>query len=196
MATRQATHRNVVECAHLILGAARELSAERARQPIGADDPPAAQVGTSWRTQLPSAADYLLEEAEQATCDAVFMTYGEIVDQMGIDDVCRLRDAANDVIEDAGTLAVFAVDDWFEHDRNVDAIADLGAETPEEVAAGYWLYRWLDRQPGELQSLVGAMEAATACLSVALDLLPERSDDDIVAWWVGPESPSTTKARS
>ncbi|GAB2761831.1 hypothetical protein GCM10027020_12660 [Nocardioides salsibiostraticola] len=181
---REPVRRKVIECAEMLLGRARELTGSsdgvrRAASTVGAGELP-------WRAQLEEAVNWIPDECEEAACSAMFMTFGSIADQSGLDEILRLEVAADKFLDGSGKLLVFAVDDWFEHDENFEAIRDLGAETPEEIGADYWLYRWLDLQPSDCQTLLQAVEAVAACLSVVLDLLP-NSDAETVEWWVGPE---------
>ena len=171
-------HRKIVEGAEMLLGRAREYagSTEAAFPPDG-----------GWQVQLAGACEWIPEEAEEAIRAAVFTTFGSIADQIGLTEVAHLAQEANEVKAEAGRLLVCAVDDWLEHDGNSDAILDLGAETPGEIAAEHWIERWLKHQPEDARTLPQVAETAAAALSVALDLLPEGSDEDTVAWWVGPD---------
>lgn len=137
---------------------------------------------------LHAAGDWVGDVLADALEDALLLTAGAVLTDVGPDAVTRDATAAESTYPGAGTLILIKAADWADASEDPASIAALGLETAATVAADAGFNRWLDRcRPGREPDIRDLCEAGAVALAQMWPRQSRYTTTEITRWWLGPD---------
>lgn len=137
---------------------------------------------------LNAAGEWVGDVLADAFEDALLVTAGGLLSDVGPDAVRSDASAAESAHSGAGSLILIKAADWADASDDPASIVALGFETPDSVAGDSGFNRWLDRcRPGRDPDILDMCEAGTVALVQMWPRQPRYTTTELTTWWLGPD---------
>ena len=138
---------------------------------------------------LHAASDWVGDVLADVLEDALLLTAGAVLTDIGPDAVTTDATAAETTYPGAGKLILIKAADWADASEDPVSIAALGLETAATVAADAGFNRWLDRcRPGREPDIKDLCEAGTVALAQLWSRQSRYTTTEMTRWWLGSDA--------